>query len=152
MAYKEMEKIYDRTRLEIFVMAVGHLLDVGFNNVKEITDDQIATISDQGWATAGFLQKLVTTSKEIANACETPVELIQFCAAENVFDTEFYANKHKISDMRIREIAEHAVSYIWDEDMFNYFNDYVDLTPEEKEYFGIIDDEDKDENDDYDNY
>ena len=55
---------------------------------------------------------------------------------------EYKEAEPTIPDMRIREIAENAVSYIWDEDMFNDFNDYVDLTPEEKEYFGIIDDED----------
>jgi len=88
MSYKEIKTIYDRSRLDFFVMAVGHLLDIGFNNAKEITDEQIATIKDQEWATAGFLQELVTTSREIANACKSPVELIQFCMAENVFDDE----------------------------------------------------------------
>jgi len=88
MSCKEMKTIYDRNSLDFFVMAVGYLLDNGFNNVKAITDEQITTIKDQEWATAGFLQELVTISREIANACKSPVELIQFCMAENVFDDE----------------------------------------------------------------
>lgn len=146
MSYKEMKTIYDQNRLDFFAMAVSHLLDIGFNNAKEITDDQIATIKDQGWATAGFLQELVTTSREIANACKSPVELIQFCTAENVFDTEFYApNKHKISDIRMREIAEKAVWGLhenggdWEEELENAG---LDLSPEEMDYFGIDYEED----------
>ena len=145
MAYKEMKEIYDRNRLDLFVMAVGHLLDIGFNNAKEITDDQIATIKDQGWATAGFLQKLVTISREITNACKSPVELIQFCSAEEVFDTEFYA-PNKISGIRMREIAEKAVSCLCNEETIEDFVNETDLTDKEKDYFGV----DYEEDDDYD--
>ena len=136
--YKDLKTIYDRNRLDFFVMAVSHLLDIGFNNAKDITDDQIATIKDQGWATAGFLQELVTTSREIANACNSPVELIQFCMAEEVFDVEFYApKKRKISDIRMREIAERAVMCLCNEETVEDLVNEVDLTPEEIDYFGI---------------
>ena len=136
--YKDLKTIYDRNRLDFFAMAVSHLLDIGFNNAKDITDDQIATIKDQGWATAGFLQELVTTSREIANACNSPVELIQFCMAEEVFDVEFYApKKRKISDIRMREIAERAVMCLCNEETVEDLVNEVDLTPEEIDYFGI---------------
>ena len=142
--YKDLKTIYDRNRLDFFVMAVSHLLDIGFNNAKDITDDQIATIKDQGWATAGFLQELVTTSREIANACNSPVELIQFCMAEEVFDVEFYApKKRKITDIRMREIAERAVMCLCNEETVEDLVNEVDLTPEEIDYFGIdIEEED----------
>lgn len=136
--YKDLKTIYDRNRLDFFVMAVSHLLDIGFNNAKDITDDQIATIKDQEWATAGFLQELVTTSREIANACNSPVELIQFCMAEEVFDVEFYApKKRKITDIRMREIAERAVMCLCNEETVEDLVNEVDLTPEEIDYFGI---------------
>ena len=136
--YKDLKTIYDRNRLDFFAMAVSHLLDIGFNNAKDITDDQIATIKDQGWATAGFLQELVTTSREIANACNSPVELIQFCMAEEVFDVEFYApKKRKITDIRMREIAERAVMCLCNEETVEDLVNEVDLTPEEIDYFGI---------------
>ena len=136
--YKDLKTIYDRNKLDFFAMAVSHLLDIGFNNAKDITDDQIATIKDQGWATAGFLQELVTTSREIANACNSPVELIQFCMAEEVFDVEFYApKKRKISDIRMREIAERAVMCLCNEETVEDLVNEVDLTPEEIDYFGI---------------
>lgn len=145
MSYKEMKTIYDRNRLDFFCMAVSHLLDIGFNNAKEITDEQIATIKDHGWATAGFLQELVTTSMEIANACKSPVELIQFCMAENVFDAEFYSGKPRIPYERMGEIATNAVWGLhvnggdWEEELENAD---LDLTPEEKDYFGIEYEED----------
>lgn len=138
MAYKDLKTIYDRNRLDFFAMAVSHLLDIGFNKAKEITDEQISTIKDQGWATAGFLQELVTTSREIAEACGSPVELIQFCMAEEIFDVEFYApNKRKIPDIRMREIAERAVMCLCNEETVEDLVNEVDLTPEEIDYFGI---------------
>lgn len=145
--YKDLKTIYDRNRLDFFAMAVSHLLDIGFNNAKDITDDQIATIKDQGWATAGFLQELVTTSREIANACKSPVELIQFCMTEEVFDVEFYApKKRKITDIRMREIAERAVMCLCNEETVEDLVNEVDLTPEEIDYFGIDIEEDEYEN------
>ena len=138
MAYKEMKMIYDQNRPDFFAMAVSHLLDIGFNNVKEITDDQIATIKDQGWATAGFLQELVTTSREIANACKSPVELIQFCAVENVFDTAFYSGKERISWERMSEIATTAIWKIINEtDDWRDEIEELDLDKTERDYFEI---------------
>ena len=52
-----------------------------------------------------------------------------------------------ISDVRMREIAEAAMGYLNDEGSMGYFLEdrYIDLTPEEKEYFGIYEDEDYEE-------
>lgn len=50
-----------------------------------------------------------------------------------------------ISDERMRELAETAISYLNDEDMLDEYMDdrYIDFTKEEKEYFGIYDYEDE---------
>ena len=53
--------------------------------------------------------------------------------------------KPVISDERMRELAETAISYLNDEDMLDEYMDdrYIDFTKEEKEYFGIYDYEDE---------
>lgn len=145
--YIDLRAVYDRNSKDIFVMAVSHLLDIGFKAAKSITDEQIATIKDQGWATDKFLQNLVKLSREIANACESNVELIQFCVVEDVFDTEFYAGKYRISWERMSEIATRAIDAVvdgndyWEEDLED-----VDFTNEEREYFCLpLKDEEDDE-------
>lgn len=46
-----------------------------------------------------------------------------------------------IPDIRMREIAEIAVSSLKNEEDFENFNAYADLTQEEMEYFGIYEEE-----------
>jgi len=98
--YKNLKAIYDKTRLDMFSMAVAHLLDIGFRSAEEITDDEIAQMKGNGLMTQGFVQDLVRLSREIAKACDNnPVEIIQFCQAEEVFDIRRYANKPTYSDL-----------------------------------------------------
>lgn len=58
---------------------------------------------------------------------------------------EYAEAKPTIPEMRMREIAEVAVNFIWDNDMFEEFNDDIDFTATEKNYFGIYDNETEDE-------
>ena len=148
MAYAQMKKIYDNTRLDVFAMAIAHLLDIGFKNATKITDEDISQIPDQGWATASFLQELVKKSREIANACDTTTELIQFCTVHDVFDTQYYSNKRPISWERLSEIATQALWGLhenggdWNEEL-----EWADIELEdyEREYFGIPESEDEDD-------
>ncbi len=52
---------------------------------------------------------------------------------------EFSAPRQAVSDTRMREIAETAISYLDDEDMLREFCDDrgIEFTEEEKSYFGI---------------
>lgn len=93
MAYNGMMKIY-RENTGTFAMAVAHLLDVGFRNVSGITDEQIENLEGNGLMTQQFVQDLVRVSREIAKECgNNVVEIVQFCAAENIFDTEYYSGR-----------------------------------------------------------
>lgn len=58
---------------------------------------------------------------------------------------EFKEPRRIIPDMRMREIAECAVSYIWDNDMWEEFAEDLSFTGEEKNYFGIYVDDEEDE-------
>ena len=91
--YNKLKKIYDETRLDVFSMAITHLLDIGFRQAEKITDDDIAKMEGNGLMTQDFVQDLVRLSREIAQSCENPVNLSQFCQAEKVFDIKFYKGR-----------------------------------------------------------
>jgi len=98
--YNKLKAIYDKTRLDVFSMAVAHLLDIGFRQAEKITDDDIAKMEGNGLMTQSFVQTLVKLSREIAQSCDNnPVELIQFCMTEEVFDIRWYANKPTYKDL-----------------------------------------------------
>ena len=91
--YKDLKKIYDSTRLDFFTMAVTHLVDIGFRAAEKITDDDIETLEENGLMTKEFVQDLVRLSRELAQTCENPSELIQFCQAIELFDTKWYTGE-----------------------------------------------------------
>ena len=92
--YKEMKAVYDKTRFDVFAMAVSYLLDVGVRNIAKLTDEEIATFKGNGLMTANFVQDLAKKAREIAKVCEdNPVELIMFCEAEGIFDAEGYKQR-----------------------------------------------------------
>lgn len=89
MAYKKIKAIYDTTRLDIFVMAVTHLMNLGWDHAEKITDDDIAKVKGNGLMTAEFCQDLCRIARDIAVAVN-PVEFVQFCQVEKLFDTKFF--------------------------------------------------------------
>lgn len=90
--YKKLKDLYLNNQYNgLFAMAVGHLLTIGFIDAQEITDEQIETVKGNGLMTAAFCQDLIRLTREIALTCENnPVELIQFCMVEDIFDTHWY--------------------------------------------------------------
>ena len=93
-----LETIYDNNRLDVFVMAVSHLMDIGFRAAMKITDDDINALDGNGLMTKAFVQDLVRLSREIALACESPTELMVFCNKYEIFDSG------TISRKRLKEI------------------------------------------------
>ena len=90
MSYVNMYKVYRRNP-SIFPIAVGYLTDKGFSFVKQITDKDIEELEGNGLMTKEFVQDLVQTAREIVEASDnSSVEIIQFCAAEKIFDTQYY--------------------------------------------------------------
>ena len=140
--YKDLKAIYDSERFDVFVMSVSYLMSIGFDAAEKITDKQIASIEEQPWATAEFLQKIVSNAREIAIACgNNPVELIQFCMVENVFDTEYYCpdKSHTISWDRMCELATNAIWAYYNESEYpeDFTNAGIDLDDYEIDFFGI---------------
>lgn len=91
--YKNMYEIYKRNP-SVYPMAVGYLLDKGFTFVQQITDEEIDGLEGNGIMTENFVKDLVRTARDIARECDNSVvEVIQFCAAEEIFDTEYYTGR-----------------------------------------------------------
>ena len=87
--YADIKKIYDGTRLDIFCMATTHLMDLGWRTASEITDEDLEEVEGNGLMTKEFCQELCRLAREIAQTVE-PVEFIQFCQVEKLYDTRWY--------------------------------------------------------------
>lgn len=57
---------------------IGYIVDKGWDNVKEITDEQIAEIEGQALMTAEFAQALVKTAREICQTCSMWEDFMPF--------------------------------------------------------------------------
>ena len=87
MSYANIEKIYNRERLDIFAMATTHLMSIGWNAAESITDEDIAEVEGNGLMTKEFCQMLCELAREIAQSC-SPVEFIQLCQVKRLYDTK----------------------------------------------------------------
>ena len=110
MSYQGMKKLYDKTRLDYFVMAVTHLMDIGWRNAEKITDEEIEKCEGNGLMTKDFVQWIQRTAREITQIADGPVELIQFCEAQDVFDVQNYADMTPRN--RLEEMLLNAISYL----------------------------------------
>lgn len=104
MSYEKMYKIY-RKNPSIFPMATGYLTDKGFEFVKQITDEDIEELEGNGLMTEEFVKDLVQTAREIVEASDnSSVEIIQFCAAEKIFDTQYYTGDFEDDEWDDKEV------------------------------------------------
>ncbi len=88
--YKNLKKIYDNNRLDVFIMATAHLLDIGYRQAVSITDKDIDELEENELMTKEFIQDLVRLTREIAKNVDSSIEIIQFCMVEKIFDTKYY--------------------------------------------------------------
>ena len=58
------------------------MFDKGIDNVKEISDEDIAEIPGNGFMTASFSQALVRTAREIARSCDLYKDIFPFITCE----------------------------------------------------------------------
>ena len=91
--YSALEKIYNNSRLDVFAMAVSHLMDIGFRTAMDITDEDIEALDGNGLMTKSFVQALVSLSRDIALACSSPTELIVLCNKYEIFDSGTISRK-----------------------------------------------------------
>lgn len=82
--YENIKKIYKSMRLDYFVMAITYLMDIGYRNAKEITDEEIQNAEGNFLMTKDFCQFLMKTARQIATECEI-TDVYQLCQVEDVF-------------------------------------------------------------------
>jgi hypothetical protein len=90
MSYEKINKIKKETQYVVFSMAVTYLLDKGYDFCKELTDEDINSLKANGMMTKEFVQELVRTARDIANAEDSPIEIVQFCALDDTFELTRY--------------------------------------------------------------
>ena len=99
MAYENLLQLKNKTQDDVFVLACSHFFDIGYQNAKEIRDEDIKNV--QGSARE-LIREIMSITRKIAHETESGVELVQFCMAEDIFDVRNYANKisrYKLEDM-----------------------------------------------------
>lgn len=89
--YKQIKDLHNKLGSPFFAMVVSHLLQVGINTIKNITDKDIAKLKGNKFFTKEFEQKICVNAKELANIItDNPIALIQYCMAEELFDTNIF--------------------------------------------------------------
>ena len=91
--YTELKKIKDSTRLDYFVMAISYILDIGYDRASKITENDIANAEGNGLMPKEFVQWIMQTARQITEAVESGVEIVQFCMAEDIFEIGYFADK-----------------------------------------------------------
>ena len=110
--YDKLNKIYSNTRLDLFCMSVGYVIDKGIEYVSQFEDKDIDELKGTPMMTDDFVKSLVRTARDIAKATDTGIELVQFCDAKGVFEVEHYTNGEKYGRLTLEEIARKTLEYI----------------------------------------
>ena len=116
--YAELKKLYDKTRLDMFAMALTYIMDKGWSNVKELTDEEIESFKENGLMTKSFVQALGRLARDICNAVENPTEIFQFCDAVSVYETTYFTGGEHLSRRTLEEGLSKLISYaLYDEEL-----------------------------------
>jgi len=84
-AYDKIKAIYDKTRLDYFVMSIAHLMDIGWRQAEAMTDEDIDSLKGNGLMTADFCKYICRIAREIAQNADS-TDVILFCQVEKIFD------------------------------------------------------------------
>lgn len=87
--YEKLKEMMDKKGIDIFMMGVCHLLDIGWRKASKITDEDIEAIKmpENSIMTTGFVQDLTRLAREIAQTCSS-VDLIKFMEVEKPYDVK----------------------------------------------------------------
>lgn len=105
----EIKKIHPST----WIFACTYFFDIGYAQAKELTVKDVESAKGNGLMTRGFEQELIQTTREIARAVESGIDLVQFCAIDDTYDTRTFANKlprYRLEEMLENQIFIHKLS------------------------------------------
>ena len=108
-SYEKLMEIKNSCRFDYFVMAINHYLDIGHRNALKITEKEIKAVKGNDIMSKDFCEWLLETAKKIADSVNSAIEVVQFCEAEDIFDTRYYANKLSRGDLE--EMVQSRIRY-----------------------------------------
>ena len=138
--YKKLLEIKGKSNEAAFNVVCTYIFDIGYQAAKEITDEDIENAKGDGFATKEFNQWVMRTAREVVNIINNNVELVQFCAVEDVYDTRFFADKlprWQLEDMLKTRISMEDYTRTDTTDYIIYLCDRYDCDAEDLEYLGI---------------
>ena len=134
MSYEKINKVKREQRMEVFAMSVTYLLDKGYDFCKNLTDKGISEVEGNGFMTEEFCQNIVRTARDIANAEDSPIEIVQFCSLDDTFELTRYNERWARYDL------VKILSYLIDNGNVNLEELLNDLDMDEEEW-GMLKDE-----------
>jgi hypothetical protein len=129
--YKQIKDLHNKLGSPFFAMVVSHLLQVGINTIKNITDKDIAKLKGNKFFTKEFEQKICVNAKELANIItDNPMALIQYCVAEDLVDINIFVPFEE------KEIAK----IVWkNQDIIEAYKQKVGEKPTEDVVYEVLD-------------
>lgn len=116
--YSKLKDIYSDSRFDVMAMVLTYILDKGWSNIKELTDEEIESFEGNGIMTKGFVQHLAKTAREVCNAVENPTELYQFCDAYGIYETTYFSDGEHLSRSTLEDGLRKLVEYVlYDEEI-----------------------------------
>lgn len=134
MSYEKINKVKREQRMEVFAMSVTYLLDKGYDFCKRLTDKDISEAEGNGFMTREFCQCIIRTARDIANAEDSPIEIVQFCSLDDTFELTRYNERWARYDL------VKILSYLIDNGNVNLEELLNDLDMDEEEW-GMLKDE-----------
>jgi hypothetical protein len=92
----------------LIIFACTYFFDIGYAQAKELTVDDVQAAKGNGLMTKEFEQELIQTTREISAVVESGIDLVQFCAIDDTYDTRTFANK--LPRYRLEEMLENQIS------------------------------------------
>ena len=134
MSYEKINEVKRGQRMGVFAMSVTYLLDKGYDFCKRLTDKDISEAEGNGFMTREFCQCIIRTARDIANAEDSPIEIIQFCSLDDTFELTRYNERWARYDL------VKILSYLIDNGNVNLDELLNDLDMDEEEW-GMLKDE-----------
>lgn len=110
--YKKLLEI-KKTHPSTWIFACTYFFDIGYAQAKELTVEDVESAKGNGFMTKEFEQELIQTTREIAGAVESGIDLVQFCAINDTYDTRTFANKlprYRLEEMLENQVSVHSMS------------------------------------------
>ncbi len=127
--YEKLLQIKRNSRYDYFAMAVAYFFDIGYAQAKKISDEDIKNVKGNSFMTKEFNEWLMTTARQIADATESAIELVQFCMAEDMFELRYFAGK--LGRGELEDMIKTRITY---EDRYPTGNKYP-TNPAAADYF-----------------